>query len=53
MSGMTGSRIVLGFLDIASQWKAALMLVMAGALAITVPAFHFALKNEKPMLCDQ
>ena len=52
MSGMTDTRIVLGFLDIAGQWNPALMLVMVGALAVTVPAFYFALNNQKPMLCD-
>jgi len=53
MSGMTDTRIVLGFLDIAGEWNAALMLVMVGALAVTVPSFYLVLKNQKPMLCEQ
>ncbi|MDH3509774.1 MAG: YeeE/YedE family protein [Gammaproteobacteria bacterium] len=52
MSGMTDTRIVLGFLDIAGQWNPALLLVMVGALAVTLPAFHYALKTSKPVLCD-
>jgi len=54
MSGMTDTRIVLGFLDVTGQWNPALLLVMVGALAVTVPAFYFVLKkNGTPMLCDQ
>ena len=53
MSGMTDTRIVLGFLDIAGQWNPALLLVMVGALAVTIPAFYFALRIQTPVLCDQ
>ena len=53
MSGMTDTRIVLGFLDITGQWNPALILVMVGALAVTVPAFTLALRMQKPVLCDE
>jgi uncharacterized membrane protein YedE/YeeE len=53
LSGMTDTRVVLGFLDIAGQWNPALVLVMGGALAITLPAFSYLLKNRKPLTCDE
>ena len=52
MSGMTDTRVVLGFLDVVGDWNPALVLVMAGALLVTVPAFYLARKKPKPMLCD-
>ena len=52
MSGMTDTRVVIGFLDIAGQWNPALLLVMGGALAVTLPSFSLLLKKHKPMLCD-
>ena len=50
ISGMANPKKVLGFLDLTGDWDASLMLVMGGAVAITVIAFHFALKREKPFI---
>ena len=47
ISGMTDTRVVLGFLDIAGAWDPSLMLVMVGALAVTVPGFWLAQKRSK------
>jgi len=52
VSGMTDTRVVLGFLDLAGDWNPALMFVMGGALAITVPGFYLLLRKCKPLLCD-
>jgi uncharacterized membrane protein YedE/YeeE len=52
MSGMTDTRVVLGFLDVTGQWNPALLLVMIGALSITMPAFNYALRKRQPILCD-
>jgi len=53
VSGMTDTRVVLGFLDLAGDWNPALMFVMGGALAVTVPGFHLLLKKRNaPLLCD-
>lgn len=52
MSGMTDTRVVLGFLDIAGDWNPALLAVMGGALAITIPGFWLAQKRSRPALAD-
>jgi len=53
ISGMTDTRVVLGFLDIAGAWDPSLMLVMGGALAVTIPGFWLAQKRSKPVLSDE
>ena len=50
VSGMANPRKVLGFLDIAGEWDASLMLVMGGAVAVTVVAFRFILRRPSPLL---
>lgn len=50
MSGMTDTRIVLGFLDLFGDWNPALAFVMGGALAITIPGFWLARKRSAPLL---
>ena len=52
ISGMTDTRVVLGFLDLTGEWNPALMFVMGGALLITVPGFNYLLRKRKPVLCD-
>jgi uncharacterized membrane protein YedE/YeeE len=52
VSGMTDTRVVLGFLDITGAWDPSLMLVMVGALAVTVPGFWLAQKRSKPLLSE-
>ncbi len=39
VSGMANPKKVLGFLDITGNWDASLMLVMAGAVAVTLVGF--------------
>lgn len=41
VSGMANPKKVLGFLDITGNWDASLMLVMAGAVAVTFFGFRF------------
>jgi uncharacterized membrane protein YedE/YeeE len=53
MSGMTDTRVVLGFLDITGNWNPALMFVMGGALAVTIPGFHLARKRNKPIVAAE
>ncbi|HTP63167.1 MAG TPA: DUF6691 family protein [Burkholderiales bacterium] len=50
VSGMANPRKVLGFLDVAGNWDASLMLVMAGAVAVTLAGFRlFRGKFEHPL----
>lgn len=53
VSGMANPKKVLGFLDITGRWDASLLLVMAGAVAITLIGFRLVLQNEKPVLADK
>lgn len=48
LSGMANPRKVLDFLDVAGNWDPSLLLVMAGAVAVTAIAFRPLLKR-KPM----
>lgn len=52
--GLTVSRMidpsrVIGFLDVAGVWDPTLAFVMAGALAVFIPAFAFIRKREKTL----
>lgn len=49
ISGMINPAKVIGFLDVAGNWDPSLALVMASGLAVTVPSFHFILKQERPL----
>ncbi len=49
-SGMMQPEKVIGFLDIAGNWDASLMLVMGGALAIFTPGYHFLVKGRQKAL---
>jgi uncharacterized membrane protein YedE/YeeE len=44
---------VIGFLDVAGRWDPTLLLVMAGALAVTMPIFPVILRRSKPLLAAQ
>jgi len=50
MSGMTNTAVVLGFLDIFGPWNPALGYVMASAVLVTLIAFRFVLRMNKPIL---
>ncbi|MFL0803200.1 MAG: YeeE/YedE family protein [Agarilytica sp.] len=52
ISGMSDRNKVLNFLDLAGSWDASLMFVMAAALLVSLPAFHFILKLSKPYFDD-
>lgn len=47
-SGMMDPARVLGFLDLAGDWDPTLMLVMAGAVAVTMPGFRHVLRGPGP-----
>lgn len=53
ISGMTDTRVVLGFLDITGAWDPSLLFVMIGALAVTVPGFWLARKRSKPVFAGE
>lgn len=46
LSGMADPARVLGFLDLAGRWDPSLALVMAGALAVGLPAFALARRRQ-------
>jgi uncharacterized membrane protein YedE/YeeE len=53
--GLSVSRLidpakVLGFLDVSGDWDPSLALVMAGALAVTLPVFRLTRALSKPAL---
>ena len=53
ISGMANPKKVLGFLDVAGDWDASLLLVMGGAVAVTVAGFRiFKAKFETPVRED-
>jgi uncharacterized membrane protein YedE/YeeE len=52
ISGMANPKKVLGFLDVAGNWDATLLLVMAGAVAVTLAGFRYVLKWKKPVLAE-
>lgn len=49
LSQMVNPAKVLAFLDVAGDWDPSLALVMAGALIVTLPAFRWVLRREKPL----
>lgn len=50
LSGMTNPAKVQGFLDLAGNWDPSLALVMAGAIAVGVPAFRYAGRRVSTLL---
>lgn len=50
ISEMTDPARVIGFLDIAGRWDPTLMLVMGGALAVSLPLFPWIQKRNKSLL---
>lgn len=50
LSGMTNPAKIIGFLDVFGDWDPSLALVMAGAIAVTLPAFYFLKKRQKTWL---
>ncbi len=50
VSGMANPAKVLAFLDLAGAWDPSLALVMAGAIAVGVPAFAYARRRQHSLL---
>ena len=50
ISQMANPAKVLAFLDLAGRWDPSLALVMAGALAVTIPGYRLVLRRPKPVL---
>ena len=50
LSGMANPAKVLGFLDLAGPWDPSLALVMAGAIAVALPAFALAKRRKTSLL---
>ena len=53
ISGMVQPTKVLGFLDILGAWDPSLAVVMAAALAVSVPGFMLAKQRSRPWLAKQ
>lgn len=49
LSNMMDPAKVLNFLDLTGQWDPSLMLVMGGAIAVTLPGFYLILKRPYPL----
>jgi len=49
VSQMVNPAKVVGFLDVAGDWDPTLLLVMGGALAVTIPGFRLILKRPHPL----
>jgi uncharacterized membrane protein YedE/YeeE len=50
VSGMTDTTKVIGFLDVFGGWVPDLAFVMGGAVLVTVIAFRFVLRRDKPLV---
>lgn len=50
ITGMANPAKVLGFLDLAGNWDPSLAAVMAGAIAVGLPAFAFANRRSLSLL---
>jgi uncharacterized membrane protein YedE/YeeE len=53
ISGMVQPTKVLGFLDIFGAWDPSLAVVMAAALAVSVPGFMLANSRARPLLATK
>ncbi|GLS82440.1 transporter [Paraferrimonas haliotis] len=54
ISNMTDPQLVLAFLDIGGHWDPSLAFVMAGALLVYAPVYHFIIKpKQKPLAAQQ
>ena len=53
VSGMAIPKKVLDFLDVGGNWDPSLLVVMAGAVAVTLAAFRPTLKRAKPFFAGR
>jgi uncharacterized membrane protein YedE/YeeE len=49
LAGMTHAGKVLGFLDVAGNWDPSLLLVLTGAVIVTLAAFRLILRRPRPL----
>lgn len=52
IAGMTNPAKVLGFLDITGKWDPSLLLVLGGAVGVTVLSFPWVLRQPKPRFAE-
>ena len=53
LSEMTNPARVLGFLDVTGDWDPVLLMVMAGALLVTLPGFQWIIRSSRsPVLAE-
>lgn len=52
VSGMSNPAKVIGFLDVAGAWDPTLLVVMAGALAVTIPGFRLLKARPRPLFAE-
>ncbi|MFZ6769966.1 DUF6691 family protein [Undibacterium sp. Di26W] len=52
ISGMTDPGQVLDFLDLAGNWNPGLLFVLGAAVGVTVIAFRWILRRNKPLFSD-
>ena len=53
ISGMSNPAKVIGFLNVAGPWDPTLLLVMAGALAVTIPGFRLLKSRARPLFAER
>ena len=53
VSEMASPAKVLNFLDVTGNWDPSLMLVMGGALGVTMVAFRLILKRKEPLFSPE
>lgn len=53
LSQMIDRDRVLGFLDVSGEWDLTLLFVLGGAVGVTIIAFRFVLRLERPILGEK
>lgn len=53
LSQMTDRERVLAFMDVTGKWDPSLIFVLAGAVAVTLIAFRFVLRQPRPLLAEK
>lgn len=52
ISGMTDPLKVQGFLDVTGAWDITLAFVMVGAIGVSLPAFWYLRRHQKPLFSE-
>jgi uncharacterized protein len=53
LAGMTDPQKILGFLDVTGAWDPSLLLVLGGAVAVTLIGFRVVLHRPQPLFGDR